>query len=138
MNRRESKDQEQFVNDAYENFQELYTTVLNDPKVISILAEERGTDSKNVYKEYTATLLINNAYKNYRLRSNGFIPDDLWGGMQKDMKELFSWRFVQERWQKTQKFYSVDFREFVQKSLTSKNFSTPNTKHHEIKSSSRH
>ena len=125
MNRRERKDQEMFVNEVYKNFQELHVAILDDPSILNILAQEQDQDEGTMRINYIASLLINNAYKNYRLYQNGLIPQELWKAFCEDMKDLFSWNFIYDRWSNMQVFFPKKFQDFINNQIVVKN-SKPN------------
>ncbi|MEZ4850663.1 MAG: hypothetical protein R3B93_19015 [Bacteroidia bacterium] len=120
MNRREQKDQEMFVNEVYKNFQELKLTLLGDPNALRTLAKERGKDEQEMKEGYISSLLINHAYKNYRLYKSGLIPEDLWERFHLDMRELMSWVFVYNRWLKIGRLFPLDFQDFINNQVIEK------------------
>ncbi len=106
-----------YLNNLHRNFREVYSGILNDEEASKILAQEQGVDVTSLKKDYLGSFLINQASEAYRLSKNSLIPDDLWETLTKDMKDLFNWKFISERWQQVKIYHSTDFQEFVESNL---------------------
>lgn len=111
--------QTRFVNEVYEDFQELQLAILDNPETLKIIARESKENKKEVRKNSLAALLINNSYKLFRLHQNKHIPPDLWERFQGDMKGLFGWEFVLDRWFEIQTFYPTAFQLFINENILS-------------------
>jgi hypothetical protein len=106
-----------YLNNLHRNFREVYSGILNDEEASKILAQEQGVNVTSLKKDYLGSFLINQASEAYRLSKNSLIPDDLWETLNKDMKDLFKWKFISDRWQQVKEYHSIDFQEFVESNL---------------------
>lgn len=111
--------QNQSVNGLYKDFQELQLAILQNPETLKIIAEELEEKEKEVRKDSLASLLINNTYKAFRLQQRKRIPLDEWDLYERDMKELFKWQFIQDRWQEICPLFSPKFQLYISEHILS-------------------
>lgn len=106
-----------YMNNLHRNFREVYSGILNDVDASKILAKERGIDITSLKRDYLGSFLINQASEAFRLSNNSLIHDELWETISQDMKDMFQWKFISDRWQQVKKYHSLDFQNFVDLNL---------------------
>ena len=106
-----------FVNRVYENFQEVQLAILGNPDTLKIMAQESGEKKKEVRKNALASLLINNSYNAFRSYKQKHIPLDLWERFEGDMKELFAWEFIYDRWLEIRSFFPKEFQLYINQNI---------------------
>ena len=113
MNRREQQDKEMFVANAYQNFQLLQVTFLQDEDALLQLAKDRKKEPKEVKESSISSLWINQALHLFQLYEGGHLNPEVWKRFQIDMKGLFARPSVHKRWEMVKKFYPVSYQKFV-------------------------
>lgn len=106
-----------YISNVYKNFREIYTDILNDSENANILANEQKLSISDSKKEYMGSFLINHAFEIYNLYKNNLLPDEFWQKIIIDMKVLFEWRFIQNRWQKIRTLYPKEFINFIDENI---------------------
>lgn len=109
-----------FINKVYKDYEELNLAILQNPDTLEVIAKERGQSKADTLKDSVAALLINNAHKMSIFHQKRFIPEDVWALFKVDMKDLFAWNFIKERWLEIRTLYLPHFQEIAD-NLISKN-----------------
>ncbi|GAB3430721.1 hypothetical protein [Niabella aquatica] len=110
--------QVEYISTIHKNFREVYSTFLKDEKSLQILSDNLGgTDTKIVRQNYLASFLINHAYELFEFNQYKLLPDDFWKRTEIDMRALFQWQFVNDRWQRIKTIYSPEFQKFIEEKI---------------------
>ena len=117
MNRRERKDQEMFIENVYERFQEQKLTMLQDRDSMEILALDTGKGIKELKLNILSSVRINQAHLSYRLYQNGYLRPDQWEEFRSDIELLFTQPSIQQRWDQIQQYYQPGFRTFINEDI---------------------
>ena len=104
----------------FKNFRDLYTAILQDNYYASILAEEEKTSIIELRRSYLAIFLINHVYEIYLLAKRDLVPPELWEALIIDIRELFKWRFIGDKWDAIKEFHTKDFQLFISEILEPK------------------
>jgi hypothetical protein len=102
-----------FVQSIYNNFKDVYSMVLSNSEVTKVLSKELSLDNSQISEIYFSSFLINNSFQCFLLNEKGLLPSNLWLIIQTDMKELFSWQFILNRWEVIFNLYPKEFQAFI-------------------------
>jgi len=107
----------QSISSIYRNFRDIYTVIIDDNDGINLLTNAQSGNKEMVKKEYFSAFLINHTYEMYLLNNSKLLPIDFWERSIIDMKELYSWPFIKERWKKMNILFPSSFRNFIDEKI---------------------
>ena len=96
-----------------ESHRQIFLTLVTNRDSLNLLATESGKSPEACFSEFVATLLINHVADVHQSLHRRHIDLSEWEGLRADIGDLFSWPFIRHRWTDIQKFYAVEFQEFI-------------------------
>jgi hypothetical protein len=96
---------------------DFFFNILSNSDFYSIITDGMTTNKENVYKEFIGTWLINHASQIYIHHQEGNFDNELWLGVVEDMKDMFKWSIVADRWDQVKNYHTYSFRLFVENQI---------------------
>lgn len=101
----------QIYTEMVEAHRTLFLTILQNEELCKHLVPV-GHREESI-REFIGTWLINHASLLHLHWAKGSIDHELWAGIKDDMRDLFEWPVVAERWQEVSEYHTTPFREFI-------------------------
>lgn len=102
-----------FIQNIYRNFREVYSSIILDEESLKTIAHAENSKPKQIKKDYLGSFLINQAFEIYNLSKKNFLPSDFREKALLDVKALFDWDFIKERWEEVKEIHSTEFKDYV-------------------------
>ncbi|MEL6675620.1 MAG: hypothetical protein AAFR61_25655 [Bacteroidota bacterium] len=110
-----------FLMRKFEGFQQDRQAILDNPRILSILAKAKNVQEDEYILRSINSFRINKAFQLYYLHKKGHIQEDLWRLDEKDIQDLFRDPSIMSYWQKIKGFYSFEFQSFIESSIPQSN-----------------
>lgn len=91
---------------------ELFAMIVQNDELLKIISSNNVTVDE-ARRRYIGTMLINHCESIYTYAQNRYISNDDWCGTQNDIREMFSWEVVINRWKEIRGYYTIDFQNFI-------------------------
>lgn len=118
MKRSEDVLEQAAIQTVYKNFRELYTLILQDERDAEVLANTQNVTKEKLRERYIGSFLINHVFEIFCMYERKLIPDEFWKRVVRDMKVLFSWKFIIDRWNDIRTLYPPHFQQFIDDEIT--------------------
>ena len=82
-----------------------------------VLYGEQQVTEDDIKKNYIGSFLINHAFEIYNYNHNKLLPDTFWQSVIIDMRVLFGWKFIKDRWDINKNLYTKEFISFIEKEI---------------------
>ena len=109
-----------FLVRKFEGFQRDRQAMLDNPRILTLLAEEKGIPKDDYLMRSINTFRIYTAFENYYLHKKGHIEGELWERDKKDIYRLFTNESILERWEEVKQVHSTDFQAFIEEIIQHK------------------
>lgn len=100
-----------------DSHRELFLSIILNPELLKILADNSKVATSVIQKNYLATFLINHCSVIFSYKQNKIISLNFLESFAKDSQHLFAMPFIKERWEQVKDFHTSDFQHFVERYL---------------------
>jgi hypothetical protein len=86
---------------------------MSQPEFMRELSHSLSSSPERIIHTFLGTFLVNQAAQIFRFYEAGGLDESTWLGVMEDIRDMFTWPIVRERWEAVRPFHTPSFREFI-------------------------